>query len=111
LSLVSKSWAEALRGPGHAWRVISLNYSSGSEDEAEQLQKQAGISDDDLTRRTAQRAAVHAWFASRPGCAATYLAVLNCLLQQLMRAMLQCCVCLSSPIHGMRTAAAGVLRW
>ena len=70
LSLVCKKWADALRGGGAAWRVISIGGRGDAEDAPEQAHEEGGGHQDELTLRAQKQlkaAALHAWFTSRPG--------------------------------------------
>ncbi len=70
LSLVSKSWAHALRGPGPVWRVVFIGGRSDAEDEPEQAPEGQGNHLDDLAlhaKKQLKAAALHAWFTNRTG--------------------------------------------
>lgn len=60
LPLINKRWARVLRGPSHAWRVVSVG-RMWDEDEDE---------DDEPTQGAAKLMTATealAWFTSRPG--------------------------------------------
>ncbi len=68
LPLVNKRWARVLRGPSHAWRVVSAGCTCCDEEDRgayyyEEVEERAGQYLEPLS----SAAATLNWFTSRPG--------------------------------------------